>query len=176
MATDKIVDPNRGVRNVLIIMGAVVWLTGLLPVFWSGSLAENLLMYSVFFLVVLSVMIFARISYPKVVLDHEGVTVTFFRKKSYLWKDIIEAGRYHSDRKSPAARYFNLVLILPGGSPKRPGKDRGYLLRKPFQKVSLPNERHILDFIRARYGQLDFDDYDQVSEFDKRIHHLDQTK
>ena len=176
MATDKIVDPNRGVRNVLIIMGAVVWLTGLLPVFWSGSLAENLLMYSVFLLVVISMMIFTRISYPKVILDYEGVTVTFFRKKSYLWKDIIEAGRYHSDRKSPAARYFNLVLILPGGSPKRPGKDRGYLFRKPFQTVSLPNERHILDFIRARYGQLDFDDYDQVSAFDKKIHHLEQTE
>ena len=176
MATDKIVDPSRGVRNVLIVLGAVLWLTGLLPVFWAGSLAENLLMYSVFFLAGLSVMICARISLPTVILDYEGVTVTFFRKKSYLWKDIIEAGRYHSDRKSPAARYFNLVLILPGGSPKRPGKDRGYLLRKPFQTVSLPNERHILDFIRARYGQLDFDDYDQVSAFDKKIHHLDQTQ
>ena len=50
MATDKIVDPSRGVRNVLIVLGAVLWLTGLLPVFWSGSLVENILMYSVFFL------------------------------------------------------------------------------------------------------------------------------
>ena len=50
MATDKIVDPNRGVRNVLIIMGAVLWLTGLLPVFWSGSLVEKILMYSIAFL------------------------------------------------------------------------------------------------------------------------------
>lgn len=174
MATEKIVDPNRGTRNVLIVLGACCYLPVLFIL--NDNSLDTIIASCMPILAGCVIILMGIITMPKVILDYEGVTIQIFRKKTYLWKDILQAGRYYSNRKEPAAMFFRLVLVLPGGSLKRPGEDFSFLERNCFKAAVMPNEPNILEFIRARYGQLDFDDYDQVSEFDKKIHHLDQTQ
>ncbi len=158
MTPDEIVDPNRGVRRVLYGLGGSCALLGFLfPMqtegFWIG--------FSVFALTGMMVVVMAAIGFPYVVLRHEGVMVRFlFRKRHYRWSEIMEAGRYWRNRKSPAKENFSLVLVCPLGKGK---------------KIQLPNEREIRLFILAHYGHLNYDNYKGISSYEKKIYKLDET-
>lgn len=176
MIPDKITDPNRGVRIVLIILGLIVMLCGLVA--WTVpdlSAIERMIFQIAYILVGFAVIAMGVLGFPYVFLNHDGVTVRFLCKKTFRWDQILQAGRYHRDRRTPEAHRYVLVLVLPGGSPKRADKDVNFMGRNLFKVVALPNERNTRLFICAQYGSLDFDDYDQLSDFEKKAYQLDQT-
>lgn len=175
---EKIVDPNRGSRIVITVLGLFCILGGIMPAILkidSITGSERIRYFIVFFLVGCMVILFARLYFPYVVLDRDGVTVRFFRKQYFPWRRIQQAGRYHRDRKDYAVSCYSLVLVLPGGSGKRAGVDKTFLDRNLTHVIALPNDRNIRLFIVTRYGKLNYDDYDLITETKQKLFGLDQT-
>ena len=176
MIPDKITDPNRGTRIVFVVFGLIIMLVEIL--FWimpDLSAFECVIATIAFVLVGLAVIAMGALGFPYVFLDHDGVTVRFLRKKTFTWDQISQTGRYHRDRRTPEAHRYVLVLLLPGGSPKHPGDDKGFLTRNLFKSIALPNDRNTRLFICQQKGSLDFDDYDQLSDSKKKAYQLDKT-
>ena len=90
MTPDEIVDPNRGVRRILYFLGGSCALLGFLfPMQTEGYW----IYFSLFAIAGMMVVVMAAISFPYVVLRHEGVMVRFlFRKRQYRWSEIMGAG------------------------------------------------------------------------------------
>lgn len=158
MTPDEIVDPNRGVRRILYFLGGSCALLGFLfPMQTEGYW----IYFSLFAIAGMMVVVMAAISFPYVVLRHEGVMVRFlFRKRQYRWSEIMGAGRYWRNKKAPAKENFSLVLVCPLGNGK---------------KIQLPNEREIRLFIVAHYGPLNYDNYKGISSYEKKVYKLDET-
>mgnify|MGYP006967390445 CR=1 FL=1 len=173
MRSDEIVDPNRGSRIVIYILGVSVILAGVglcALVQWS---AIPLILYTIVGMVVMGI---AEVCFPYVVMSREGILVrNLLMKKNYKWDEIKQAGKYWRNRKSPAQVNFSFVLVCPNGSPKRTGRDRLFLERNLWKAISLPNEREIRLFITEHYGPLDFDDYKGLGSYEKKLYKLDET-
>lgn len=91
---------------------------------------------------------------PAVTLGEEGIAVRFwFRKRFYPWKEICQAGYLWS--RGNIGYYSELVLLLPGGSPRR-NRDKTFRLRNLGKIVRLPMDPEIVEYILAHYGLLDF--------------------
>lgn len=92
---------------------------------------------------------------PRVHLTEEGVRVRFlFRQHFCPWSEIAQAGivyrsTYRGDRNWPC-------LLLPGGSPMGE-KDSTFIFRNYGKIAWIRNSPEVLDFVRAHYGELDFD-------------------
>lgn len=158
MTPEIIVDPNRGVRRILCVLGGSCVLLGFLfPMQTEGFW----IYFSVFTFVGMMVVIMAAIHFPYVVLSHEGVLVRFlFRKRHYRWSEIMRSGRYWRNRKSSAKECFSLMLRCPIGKGK---------------EIQLPNERQIRLFIVEHYGPLNFDEHKGISSYEKKTYKLDET-
>lgn len=175
---ERIVDPNRGERLVLTGLGVFPFLGGIIYCIFTRDsyvLLERIAFLSSLFLSFVIVISMARLFFPYVVLDREGVTVRFFRKQYFPWRSIQQTGRYHRNRKDYAASCYSLALVLPGGSGKRAGVDKTFLDRNLTHVIALPNDRNIRLFIVARYGKLNYDDYDLITETKQKLFGLDQT-
>lgn len=158
MLPKKMIDPNRGVRRTLYVLGGSCALLGFLfPMQTEGFW----IYFSLFAFVGMMVVVMAAIGFPYVVLSSEGVLVRFmFRKRHYRWSEIMRFGRYWRNKKSPAKENFSLILRCPIGKGKN---------------IQLPNERDIRLFIVAHYGSLNFDDYKGISSYEKKMYKLDET-
>ncbi len=158
MTSEKIIDPNRGVRRILYgLGGCCIPLGFLFPMQTEGFW----IYFSLFAFVGMMVVVMAAIEFPYLVLSCEGVMVRFlFRKRHYRWSEIMEAGRYWRNKKAPAKENFSLVLVCPLGKGKR---------------IQLPNEREIRLFILAHYGYLNYDNYKGISSYEKKMYKLDET-
>ena len=172
MLPQKIEDPYRNVRMFFCGFGVFCGLWGcIFPI-----VDIPVLMTVVCCILGIGLILFGRILFPYVLLSHEGVvTRFFFREKSYSWNEIIQFGRYWSDRRLACDTCFELVLVFANGSPKQPGKDRNFLKRNYMNAIMLPNKRQIRLFIEENYGCLDFDDYEYVEGWEKRVNKLDET-
>ena len=171
MINEKIVDPNRSNRRVTYVLGLLVLLPGIL--FLLRGEAWKMLV-----LILTSLMItwVGSVSYPYAVLSEEGIAVRFFLwERFFSWDQILQTGRYRTEyRKQPHPLYFSLVLVLPQGSPKKPGRDKFFLRRNYCKAVSLPNDRKIRLFLEKYYGPLSFDDYQNLSDWERRGNKLDE--
>ena len=175
---EKIVDPNRGARLVLTGLGVFPFLGGIIYCIFARDsyvLPERIALLSSLFLNFVIVTSLARLYFPYVLLNQEGITVRFFRKQFFPWKRILQAGRYHRDRRSYSVGCYSLVLLLPGGSGKRAGVDKTFLDRNLTHALALPNDRTIRLFIIARYGKLNYDDYDLITETKQEMFGLGKT-
>ena len=175
---EKIVDPNRGSRLALTGLGAFPFFGGIIYCIFARDsyvLLERIAFLSILFLSFVIVTSMARLYFPYVVLDRDGVTVRFFRKKFFPWRCIQQAGRYHRNRKDYSANCYSLVLVLPGGSGKQAGVDKTFLERNSGHAVVLPNDRTIRLFIIARYRKLNYDDYNLITETKQKMFGLDKT-
>ena len=158
MTPEKMVDPNRGVRRILYVLGGSCALLG----FQFSMQTEGFwIFFSLFAFVGMMVVIMAAIGLPYVALSSEGVLVRFlFRKRHYRWSEIMRFGRCWRNKKSPAKENFSLMLWCPIGKGR---------------KIQLPNERQIRLLIVEYYGPLDFDDYKGISSYEKKMYKLDET-
>ena len=112
--SDTVVDPNRGIRNTIVVLSILISLLGLV---WA---AGNVWVLLILILNSLALISMAMIMYPYVVLREDGVAVRFFFKEQfYRWDQILQAGRYRTEyKKQPHPLYFSLVLVGPNGSEK----------------------------------------------------------
>jgi hypothetical protein len=110
------------------------------------------------------------LSCPFVEMTAQGVTVAHspFRKRHFPWNALIQVGVIHEERHR---RYpFPVVLILPGGSERRKGKDWFFLERNTLHCVTLPRTEEILEFVKTHYGPLDFDDFAGLNDWEKKYY------
>lgn len=88
-------------------------------------------------------------------LTKEGVYVRpFLFRRFYPWNSIRQAGVLW--RMGRGMHYNELVLLKPGGSPRR-YRDRSFSLRNSFRLICLGDTPAIRDYVIRHYGPLDFD-------------------
>ena len=100
---------------------------------------------------------------PRVDLSEEGIRVrVLLYSRSYTWKEIRQAGILY--RRGRNCCYNQLVLLPPGGSPRR-YKDKLFVFRNYFSLIKLPSyTEEIRSYVCRHYGPLDFDLSDGKSE------------
>ncbi len=99
---------------------------------------------------------------PILELTEDGIcSRVLFRKRFYLWSDIIQVGILWK----PGLAFCNRLVLLPkGGSPRR-YQDKTFVLRNLFRLIWIPQyDAQVLDYIRSHYGPLDFDRTDGCRE------------
>ena len=87
----------------------------------------------------------------------EGVYVRhYFVRRFYAWSEIRQAGILY--RTGKGGGYYDIVLVKPGGSPRKPGDLTGlFLLRNLFRLIHIPDEPELIDYITACFGPMAYD-------------------
>ena len=153
----KIINPWKKDRRIFGTMGAVLAAYGVVMGIRMGSWLAivGMPLFGLLFVAVFGM------EYPYAVLEEAGVTYRFLFRTGFLpWKDFLQAGICLFENKKAGGvviKSYKLGLLLPGGTPKRPG------LRFPqrvnrLKVVYLPDTPQIRDFVIAHYGLLDFDE------------------
>lgn len=168
----KIVDPNRDDRYSIRIAA------GLLLLGAVGLLVIDRWMLPVTVVVFLTaglIVLMGELERPFALLSPEGVCVRIlFSKKTYQWKELLQAGVFRHQASKVRKEYlFPVILILPGGSARREGKDPFFMSRNLGHYILLPRTVQILDMVKAHYGQLDFDDVENLNSWEKKYYNFD---
>lgn len=88
-------------------------------------------------------------------LTKEGIHIrVFLLRRFYPWAGIRQAGVLW--RMGRGMHYNELVLLKPGGSPRK-YRDRLFVLRNRFRLIHLGDSTAIREFVIRHYGPLDFD-------------------
>ena len=144
------------------VMGLFVGFTGFFSVILFGSSFWGVLMGIVewpclivgfFFCIPLSV----KYQTASGELTEEGVYVRhYFVRRFYAWSEIRQAGILY--RTSKGGEYYGIILVKPGGSPRKPGDLTGlFLLRNLFRLIHIPDEPEFIDYVTAHLGPLAYD-------------------
>ena len=95
-------------------------------------------------------------------LTNEGIHIrVFLLRRFYPWDSIRQAGVLW--RMGRGWRYNDLVLLKPGGSPRR-YRDWSFSLRNCFRLICLGDSPALREYVIRHYGPLDFDLSDGRSE------------
>lgn len=88
-------------------------------------------------------------------LTAEGIYVrVFLLRRFYPWDSIRQAGVLW--RMGRGMHYNELVLLKPGGSPRK-YRDRLFVLRNRFRLIHLGDSPALREYVIRHYGPLDFD-------------------
>ena len=133
-----------GMAVILLIADSALFLTAMVAIFGG--------------LLIIGMGLLGR---PYVVLDRNGLTCRrLFRKKHFRWDEVAKAGiRKAKAYKVPVEYLFPVVIMLPG----KPG-------RKLLCSVVVPNRPEIRKLIAENRGPLDFDDTNNLNEWEKRYY------
>ena len=90
-------------------------------------------------------------------LTEEGVYVRhFFLRRFYPWSDILQAGILY--RRGKGGGDYDIILVKPGGSPRKPGDLNGlFLMRNIFRLIHIPDDPELIDYVTAHFGPLAYD-------------------
>ena len=132
-------------RMYRFVMGLFVGFTGFFSVILFGSSFWGVLMGIVewpclivgfFFCIPLSV----KYQTASGELTEEGVYVRhYFVRRFYAWSEIRQAGILY--RTSKGGEYYGIILVKPGGSPRKPGVLTGmFLLCNLLRLILIPYE------------------------------------
>ena len=149
-------------RMYRFVMGLFVGFTGFFSVILFGSFFWGVLMGIVewpclivvfFFCIPLS----AKYQSASGELTEEGVYVRhYFVRRFYAWSEIRQAGILY--RTSKGGEYYDIILVKPGGSPRKPGDLTGlFFLRNLFRLIHIPDEPELINFVTAHLGPLAYD-------------------
>ena len=149
-------------RIYRFVMGLFVGFTGFLSVilfcsfFWGvlmGIVEWPCLIVSFFICIPLS----AKYQSASGELTEEGVYVRhYFVRRFYAWSEIRQAGILY--RTSKGGKYYEIILVKPGGSPRKPGDLTGlFFLRNLFRLIHIPDEPELIDCVTAHLGPLAYD-------------------
>lgn len=146
-----------------IVTGLFIGLTGFFALALFGTCFQGvllgvlewpcLLLVNVFFYIPLSV----KYQTASGELTPEGIYVRhFFRRRFYAWSQIQQAGILY--RSGRGGGHYDIILVKPGGSPRKPGTLTGlFLLRNLFRLIHLPDDQELIDYIAAHLGPLAYD-------------------
>lgn len=153
----EIVNPNRVDRISYGIVGLAICAIGIFYTCTDGAFIS-----AAAFLMLMGILtaVLGFAGRPYAVLSREGIQVKYlFQKRLIRWENILQVGIYCSGATKVGWEYgFPIVVVCPGGSLRKVGKDRSFLRRNWFRSVLLPNKKEILKLIVTYYGPLDFDD------------------
>ena len=149
-------------RIYRFVMGLFVGFTGLLSLilfcsfFWGvlmGIVEWPCLIVGFFCCIPLS----AKYQSASGELTPEGVYVRhYFVRRFYAWSEIRQAGILY--RTSKGGEYYDIILVKPGGSPRKPGDLTGlFLLRNLFRLIHIPDEPELIDYVTTHLGPLAYD-------------------
>lgn len=150
-------DLSNRIERALILGFSLLIAASVIGAGIEGSLGGYPL---VVLLVLFYLMIYSWYELPTGSLTEEGVYVRhFFVRKFYRWSDIRQAGIV--SRSSKSGSYYQIVLVKPCGSIRTP-ETKAFLFRNQFRLIHIPYDELILQYVKNRYGQLDFDQRSSV--------------
>lgn len=155
-----IYDLKKRRREIYILLGITFGLLILVAVplaaiEYAITISEGIFMTAAYAIVAVIVFLTIHLTWPKIVMTGQGVTVhKLGRKRFYAWTDIQQAGILY---RQPGGRKYNeLVLLKPGGS-KRGFRDKSFDRRNFGRIIYIEVTDGIRRFVVKHYGPLDFD-------------------
>ena len=134
----------------------------LITTYCSTEGIERIVAMFVYAFTFLLVFVIIWITHPVIELTPDGIRVQLFvRKRFYPWSDIQQAGILH--RPGGSRKYNELVLLKPGGSPRK-FNDKRFERRNTGRIIYMELTPEIQDYVIKYYGPLDFDLSDGRSE------------
>lgn len=166
-----VVDPNRALRVVWSVFALVLVLFGgyscVIAVF-NPTMPP---FFALLAFLALVMWVFGCVEWPYVVLSEAGVTYRFFfRKRTVSWDALVQTGVMFRPFGRIEAYWYPLVLVLPGGTPRR-GKEKAlFLARNALRCLILPGSEEITEFVKCHYGEPDFHDFEDLNDWEKKYH------
>ena len=156
-----IIDPNGSDRRGLVGIGIAFMFIGLIFLVIDVIMLMVAIVVFGSGLVIIGMGLFGR---PYVMLDASGVTYRIiFRKKTCSWNDVVQIGiRNIKEYRCPVEYLFPVIIQIPNRS-KWPIP----LLRDMFSSILLPNRQEIRRFIEENYGSLDFNEINDLNDWEK---------
>ena len=146
--------------KLICTMFSTVWLIVLVVMILQSRMEEDpepvlIALVAVMFCIALLLMYFLLIEVASGELTEEGVYVrVLLNRRFYPWASIRQAGILYCMGRG--TRYNSLVLLKPGGSPRR-YRDGLFAYRNAFHLIFLGGSPAIREYVIRHYGPLDFD-------------------
>lgn len=148
---------------LVILFGCVCWILAEPKEKWIG-------VYFVCFVAPL-IGVLGLLTTPHIELSKEGIIYQFFfRKRQVLWEALVQVGVMFGSYDRIGIFNAPIIIILPGGKPRQNKEKYLFLLRNLGRYLMIPRTQECLDFICSNYGELDYDDFAGLSDWEKKYY------
>lgn len=165
----KFVKTNRGIRITMSVICLYLSLSAVTLLLSGDPFAWRIVVPYV--ALVLLLWVYSLLTMPHVELTENGVAYRyFFRKKVVPWGMLVQVGVMFGTYDRVGEYSAPLIIVLPGGKPRRKKEKHLLLLRNFGRCLMFTRTEESLEFVRKNYGELDFDDFAGLNDWEKKYY------